>query len=203
MSVEQIVCTRLKIIAGDYLMTRREVCSAISFTEWSIFVGLLKLLSQNRGQVQILCPASLPRDTAPFRRFGNFILSAQCGGGNHSGLRTSPLAHQRGWAGHRAQSCWLLRSYSCENLSDFFLWMNPKLQLRFSSSDPCNEYHLNLILFFWTLKSNDPWSPGCQFKHTGDISLFIRDVRFVSQKGRCSWLLGTGLALVSYFSNQF
>lgn len=59
------------------------------------------------------------------------------------------------------------------------------------------------IFSFSFLKSNDPWSQGCQFKHTGDISLFITDVHFVPQKGRCNKLLGPGLALVSYFARQF
>lgn len=43
-------------------------CSAISSTKWSMFVGLLKLLSPNRTQVQILGPASSPRDSTPFER---------------------------------------------------------------------------------------------------------------------------------------
>lgn len=124
--------------------------------------------------------------------------------GNQSGPKTmsSSVSESVSWA-QSLEFMTLTGPYSCENLSDAFLWMNPKLQLSFSSFDPCNEYHLDFFFFFLSLKSNDPWSQGCWFKHTGNISLFITDVRFVPQKGRCCQLLGTGLVLVPCLAKQF
>ena len=148
-----------------------------------LVVGLLKLLGPNRAQVQILCGVTgLPRNASPLKRSEKLpLLDARVA--ITVAWRPSPPAGQRDWTGHRAWCSWLLPSYSCENFPDLFLRMNPKLQLNFSSSDPCKGY-IVLLFSFWSLKYNSSWWQGHAFKHSGLIALFFTNMHFLPQKGR-------------------
>ena len=98
---------------------------------------------------------------------------------------------------------WPLWSYSCENPSDLFLWMSPKLQLSSSSSDPCNGYHLGGPFFFFCLWNLMILKAKAVSLINNTPGTFLSSLHsHLPQKGRCTQLLGPGLALVPILLNS-